>query len=282
MAMSYVLIKGAGDLASAVALALVKAGYKVVMTETQQPTCVRRLVSFANAVYVGETVVEGVRGTLADNFFEAMRLANHGEIAVMVDPQGETRKMFPPKVYIDASMTKKNYGTSISDADLVLALGPGFEAGKDVHAVIETKRGPNLGEIIFTGYAEPNTGIPGAVLGYTRQRLLCAPIGGIFTEKKVIGDFVDKGDIVAFVNEIPVKAEIAGTVRGLLKSGLPVYPGMKVGDIHPENNLHVCSAVTDKARAIALGVLRAIGIFHKIEIRHKEQLTCNELGFVRA
>jgi len=280
MALSYVLIKGAGDLASGVALVLNRAGYKVVMTEIPQPTCVRRLVSFANAVYEGESIVEGVRGSLADNFFAAIRIANHGEIAVLIDPQGDTKRKFPAKIYIDASMTKKNCGTGIKDADLVIALGPGFEAGIEVHAVIETKRGPDLGKAIFAGYAEPNTGIPGDVLGFTRQRLLSAPVGGTFVEMKSIGDFIEKGEIVALVNEVPVRSEITGTIRGLLKSGLAVYQGMKVGDIHPDNNPSACTKVTDKARAIAQGVLGVISMNN--EIIPDVKISCGEWGSGRS
>lgn len=256
--LKYVLIKGAGDLASGVACLLKKAGFSVVMTEIPEPTCVRRQVSFAEAVYQGETWVEDVKGVLVQQFSQAMDVVEKGEIALIVDPEGDTAKNYPPEIFIDASMAKKNRGTHLGLGELVIALGPGFEAGKDVHAVIETQRGPTLGKPIFSGRAAPDTGIPGDVLGYTSERLLRTPASGVFREVKKIGDFVDQGDIVAYVDDQPVRAQISGTVRGLLKSGLTVHQGMKAGDIHPEKNARVCAAITDKAWTIGLGVLNAI------------------------
>jgi len=258
LSFKYVLIKGAGDLASGTACLLNKAGFPVVMTEIPEPTCVRRKVSFAEAVYQGETWVEDVKGVLANNFFEAEEVTKRGDIALLIDPEGNTLKKFPPEIFIDASMAKKNRDTNMNLGKIVIALGPGFEGGKDVHAVIETQRGPDLGKVIFSGWAAPDTGIPGDVLGYTSKRLLRAPAKGVFREVKTIGDFVDQGDIVAYVDDHPVRSQIAGTVRGLLKSGLAVYQGMKAGDVHPEKNLEVVAAVTDKAWIIGRGVLKAI------------------------
>ncbi|MEL7563621.1 MAG: selenium-dependent molybdenum cofactor biosynthesis protein YqeB [Dehalobacterium sp.] len=258
MSFRYVLIKGAGDLASGAACVLSKAGFPVVMTEIPEPTCVRRKVSFAEAVYQGETWVEDVKGVLVSHFSEAEEVTKRGDVALLIDPEGNTVKNFPPKIFIDASMAKKNRGTNMNLGEIVIALGPGFEGGKDVHAVIETQRGPDVGRPIFSGWAVPDTGIPGDVMGYTSERLLRAPAKGIFREVKSIGDFVDQGDIVAYVDDQPVRSQIAGTVRGLLKSGLAVYQGMKAGDIHPEKNSEVAVAVTDKAWIIGRGVLKAI------------------------
>lgn len=258
MSLDYVLIKGAGDLASGVACVFWKEGYRVVMTETQQPTCVRRMVSFAEAVYEGEICVEGTRGRLAETFGEAMEMAGRGEVAVLVDPRGEVIKEHRPLIFVDAAMTKKNMGTSLNDADIVIALGPGFEAGKDVHAVIETQRGPNLGKPIYKGRAAPNTGVPGNVLGYTSERVLRAPAGGIFYPQLKIGDIVDKGETVALVDDVPVTAKISGVVRGLLKGGLKVHKGMKVGDVHPAKEPEVCFKITDKSWAVGRGALEAV------------------------
>jgi len=256
--LNYVLIKGAGDLASGVALTLVKAGFLVVMTEVPQPTCVRRKVSFAEAVYEGEITIEGIRGRLVGDFGEAQEIACSGEIAVLVDPDGETLRKHPPLIYIDAAMTKKNTGTSIKDAGIVIALGPGFKAGVDVHAVIETKRGRHIGQPLYQGTALPNTGIPGEIKGYTVERVLRAPTEGIFTAVMKIGDQVNQGDIVGYVDGQPVLATINGIVRGLLKSGLKVGKGAKLGDIHPEVNRDIIYAVTDRAQAVGKGVLEAI------------------------
>lgn len=256
--LNYVLIKGAGDLASGVACTLVKAGFRVVMTEIPQPTCVRRKVSFAEAVYEGETVVEGFKGRKACSFEQALEIANKGDIAVLVDPLCETLKKFRPLIFIEATMAKKNLGTSKDDAGIVIALGPGYRAGVDVHAVIETQRGAALGRPLYEGEALPNTGIPGDVKGYTIERVMRSPAHGIFRSRLTIGDTVKSGDIIGFVDDVPVVARIDGTIRGLLRSGLKVSTGMKLGDIHPELNSDVAFIVTDKAWAVGKGVLEAI------------------------
>lgn len=277
--LNYVLIKGAGDLASGVALTLVKAGFRVVMTELPQPTCVRRKVSFAEAVYEGEIIIDGIRGSRVEDFEEAQEIACRGEVAVLVDPQGETLRKYPPLIYIDAAMTKKNLGTTINDASIVIALGPGYEAGVDVHAVIETKRGTSMGRPIYQGSALPNTGIPGDVLGYTEERVLRSPGEGIFKAELDIGDQVYKGDIVGYVDNVPVIASINGTVRGLLRSGLKVGKGAKLGDIHPEVNREIIFTVTDKARAVGRGVVEAISTLQEKGIPDKRGL--NQLIYQR-
>lgn len=256
--LNYVLIKGAGDLASGVALTLIKEGFCVVMTEIAQPACVRRKVSFAETVYEGEVTIEGVRGFIADDFTKALEIASKRQVAVIVDPRGETLKEYPPLIYIDAAMTKENFGTSTNDASIVIALGPGYEAGIDAHAVIETKRGDSLGRPLYQGTALPDTGIPGDVKGYTAERVLRSPAEGIFTGVLNIGAPVHKGDHVGYVGDLPVKAAIEGTVRGLLRSGLAVSKDTKLGDIHPEVNRDIVFSVTDKAWAIGEGVLEAI------------------------
>jgi len=261
--LNYVLIKGAGDVARGVAVTLVQAGFPVVMTELPQPTCVRRMVSFAETVYEGEITIEGIRGRRAGDFGEALQIACSGEVAVLVDPDGETLRKHPPLIYIDATMAKKNMGTSIKDAAIVIALGPGYEAGLDVHAVIETKRGSSMGKPLYKGAALPNTGIPGELKGYTVERGVRAPAEGIFTAELKIGDQVKKGDIVGYVGDQAVRAAINGTVRGLLRSGLKVDKGAKLGDIHPEIDREIVYKVTDKALAVGRGVLEAISYLQK-------------------
>lgn len=258
MVYNYILIRGAGDLASGVACTLHRAGFRVVMTETPQPTCVRRLVSFAAAVDDEEVCIEGSCGRQAESFAGAVTLNLAGKIAVLVDPDGETLRRFPPLVFIDGAMMKQNTSTRMSDAPLVIGLGPGFTAGEDVHAVIETHRGGQLGHPIFQGSALADTGIPGQVLGYTSQRLVRSPAAGIFQGVKKIGDPVQAGETVALVDGVPVCPAIGGVLRGLLKSGLPVHQGMKVGDVHPADDAAICRKVTDKAWAVGQGILETI------------------------
>jgi xanthine dehydrogenase accessory factor len=260
MSSGYILIKGAGDLASGVACVLHRAGFPVIMTEIEQPTCVRRKVSFAEAVYEKEITVEGVQGIRTDHLQQAMDIIEQGKIAVMVDSQGYTLKKIHPYVFIEATLSKKYTGTSKKDADIVIALGPGFEAGKDVHAVVETQRGRELGKVILSGYATPNTGIPGNVMGFTSERVLRAPAQGKFCSILDIGDLVEAGQIIGYVDQYPVTPVIGGVIRGLLRSGLFVPLGMKLGDIHPEPNKDVCTKVTDKAWTVGEGVLQAINL----------------------
>jgi len=258
------LIKGAGDLASGVACVLKGAGFRVVLTETEQPTCVRRKVSFAEAVYAGEVSIRGITGRLVENIAEARRTMDRGQIAVLIDPRGEALNSLCPEIFIDATMLKRNCGLKLDCAPIVIALGPGFEAGVDARSVIETQRGPQLGEPLYRGTAAPNTGIPGDVLGYTSQRVLRAPLEGTFNVCLNIGDLVNVGDTVAYVNDIPVRSLIDGVIRGLLKDGLWVHRGMKVGDVHPEKDKRVCYLVTDKALLIGQGVLKAIHFLRRL------------------
>jgi len=254
----YVLIKGAGDLASGVACTLHRAGYRIILTEIEQPTCVRRKVSFAEAVYNERITIEGVTGQRVSTWENAQKLIKSGQIAVIVDPRQEIKQKFVPAVFLEATLAKRNNGTSKNDGEIVIALGPGFEAGTDVHAVIETQKGETLGSVIYSGYAIADTGIPGDVLGYTSERVLRAPAAGEFRSILDIGDFVDANDIIGFVGNCPVRANIGGVVRGLLHSGLMVHKGMKIGDIFPQKNKAVCTLVSDKAWTVGKGVLQAI------------------------
>jgi xanthine dehydrogenase accessory factor len=254
-----VLIRGAGEMASGVAHRLHQSHFKVCMLEISRPIAVRREVSFCEAVYDGEKEIEGVRSKLISGPKEIRPLWEEGNIPILVDPDGrKTRQFLKPDVLIDAILAKKNLGTHIHNAPLVIGLGPGFNAGKDVHIVIETNRGHDLGRMILKGTAEPDTGIPGNIGGYTIERVLRTLKKGIFRPQKSIGDRITKGSVVAVVDDFPVIARINGVVRGLVREGVEVKKGMKVGDIDPRGKREFCFTVSDKARSIGGGVLEAI------------------------
>jgi len=254
-----ILIRGAGEMASGVAHRLHQSHFKICMVEIPHPLAVRREVSFCEAIYEGEKEVEGVLATLISKPQEITSTWGKGKIPLLIDTDGKkTRSFLKPEVLIDAIMAKKNLGTQINDAPLVIGLGPGFTTEKDVHIVIETNRGNNLGKVILNGTAEPDTGIPGEVGGYTLERLLRTMKQGIFRPHKSIGERVSKGSVVAVVDDFPVIAKISGVVRGLLRDGIEVKKGMKVGDIDPRGKKEFCFTISDKARAIAGGALEAI------------------------
>jgi xanthine dehydrogenase accessory factor len=260
---TLVAVKGAGDLATGVMHRLVRAGFMVMATELPEPTVVRRTVSFAEAIALGEMTVEGVTARLARSIAEIEALLANGRIAVAIDPDGTLLKALQPTVLVEATLSKYNSGITIDDAPVVIALGPGYEAGKDAHAVIETNRGHNLGRVYYQGKAEPNTGVPGAIGGYTLERLLRAPAAGTFQGTRHIGDMVQAGEPVAEIraeigDSLPICAAIPGILRGLLRDGLHVGAGMKVGDIDPRAAREHCFTISDKSRAIGGGVLEAI------------------------
>lgn len=256
-----ILVKGAGDLATGTAVRLYRAGFQVVMTDVAQPTAVRRTVAFSQCIYDGQTTVEGITARKAENRDQVRDILAAGEIPVLVDPQASILPQLPFMAVVDAILAKKNLGTTISDAPIVLALGPGFTAGVDCHGVIETKRGHDLGRLILEGTAIPNTGVPGDVGGYTTERIIRAPADGPFEPVAQIGQQVNLGDVVAKVNGIPVTAQLTGIVRGMLPAGIPVTAGMKSGDIDPRCEVRHCFTVSDKARAIGGGVLEGILYF---------------------
>lgn len=251
------LIKGAGDLATGVALRLFRSGFAVVMTEIANPTVVRRTVAFAEAVYQRRTAVEGVEGVRVDDFGQVGRLLERGFIPVIVDPEADVRHEVHPALLVDAIVAKRNLGTCIIDAPAVVALGPGFVAGRDAHAVIETKRGHMLGRVITEGEALPNTGVPGELGGFADERVLRAPGAGVFRSARQIGERVSRDDIVGHVGDVPVRSRLDGVLRGLLCSGLEVPAGFKLGDVDPRASREQCFLVSDKALAIAGGVLEA-------------------------
>jgi xanthine dehydrogenase accessory factor len=251
------LIKGAGDLATGVALRLASSGFAVAMTELAAPTVVRRAVAFAEAVYVGRTEVEGVEALKVEDAGEIRPLLERGVIPVIVDPEAAARRELRPDLFVDAVVAKRNTGTRIDHAPAVVALGPGFCAGRDVHAVIETKRGHNLGRVIWDGRAVADTGVPGAIGGYGKERLLRSPVDGVFHAVHGIGDRVDRNEVVGTVGGVPVRSQLDGVLHGLLRSGLEVTAGFKLGDVDPRGNREQCFTVSDKALAIAGGVLEA-------------------------
>jgi len=253
-----VLIKGAGDMASGAALRLYRAGFDVAMTDMEKPTAIRRTVCFSEAIRLGQTHVEDVLAKRAYDAKEARRLMSKRIIPVIADEDCSIKNELLPDVLVDAVLAKRNINTKIDDAGIVIALGPGFCAGRDCHAVIETQRGHNLGRVIKSGSAAPNTGIPGIIAGYGAERVLRAPADGLFMPQKSIGDIVKAGDCVAEVSGEPMLAAISGVLRGLLPEGSSVHKGMKSGDIDPRGIREYCLTVSDKSMAVAGGVLEAI------------------------
>jgi xanthine dehydrogenase accessory factor len=253
-----VLVRGGGDLGTGTAHRLHRAGFRVVVSELPQPLVIRRTVAFASAVYDEHCQVEGVEARLAGDFSQVERLLAQGWVAVIVDPLGECLPRLRPDAVVDARMAKRNLGTALTDARIVIGLGPGFIAGQDVHAVVETMRGHNLGRVILQGSAEPDTHVPGLVQGHGRERVVWAPCAGHFRGLVAIGEQVRAGQSVAEVDGTPVLAGISGILRGLLHDGLPVRAGQKVGDVDPRGVREHCFTISDKARAIGGGVLEAI------------------------
>lgn len=256
--MQKVLIKGAGDLASGIAWRLRRAGFNVLMTEIAQPLTVRLTVAYSNAVYEGQTEIEGIKGILVHDYSEAQEVMKKGDITVIVDEDANIKDEFKPNVIIDAIMAKKNINTDIDDAPIVIAVGPGFCAGKDCDYVIETKRGHFLGRVIENGEAIKNTGVPGNIGGYTTERIIRSNGAGKFKSAVKIGDSVKKGDIVAYTEDNPIYAQIDGIVRGMLHDGVIVTDKMKCGDIDPRAEKSHCFTISDKSRAIGGGALEAV------------------------
>jgi xanthine dehydrogenase accessory factor len=259
------LIRGGGDLATGVAHRLHRAGFTVIITELSQPLAVRRAVSFAEAVYAERVTVEGVTAHLAPDPMVGIAYTVLNEIPVVVDVEDMVLAQMRPPIVVDARLAKKNLGTHLTDAKLVIGLGPGFTAGVDCHAVVETNRGHNLGRVYWEGSAEPNTGEPEPVRGVAGQRVLRAPRDGEFKGRVEIGDLVKAGDVLAEVVDPlqgvdgePIRAQFDGVVRGLLHDGLRVTAGMKVGDLDPRGVREYCFLISDKARAVGGGVLEAI------------------------
>jgi xanthine dehydrogenase accessory factor len=255
---NLIVIRGGGDLGSGVALRLWRVGFRIVVLETPRPVAVRRTVALSEAVYDGEARVEEMRGKLAESPAQALSLVDRDLVGVLVDTGAGYLPDLNPVGLVDAVMAKRNVGTTREMAPTVVALGPGFTAGADADAVVETNRGPHLGRVYWSGRAEPNTGEPGLVGGRTRSRVLRAPCEGVLRGLRQIGDIVQEGEPVAEVSGSPVCAGFTGLLRGLARDGLQVHTGMKVGDIDPRTDPSLTMLVSDKALAIAGGVLEAM------------------------
>jgi xanthine dehydrogenase accessory factor len=255
---NLVVIRGGGDLATGVAYRLMRSGFQVIILEIEKPTVIRRTVAFAEAVYHGTAVVEGIQAIRVRNAEEAMHCLNDNTIPVVVDPAGDTIPTMKPHILVDAILAKRNLGTHLKMAPIVIGLGPGFCAEKDVHAVIETNRGHNLGRVFLEGTAEPDTGVPGVIGGFDYQRILRAPADGVIHTVKKICTRVQCGEVIAYVEDVPVISQLDGVLRGLITDGLRVRKNLKIGDVDPRCKLEYCYSISDKARAIGGGVLEAI------------------------
>ena len=253
-----VLIRGAGDLATGIALRLFRSHLRVAMTDLPQPTAIRRTVCFSQAILYGSYQVEDVTAERAETEDDVRRILAAGQIPVLADPRAACRAWLRPDVVVDAILAKKNLGTAITDAPLVIGVGPGFCAGKDCHAVIETMRGHTLGRVIRSGEPIPNTNIPGLIGGYAGERVLRAPDDGIFHTVLDIGAQVKSGNVAGEVNGKPMRCTIDGVLRGLLADGTPVFKGMKSGDVDPRCKEEYCYTASDKALAVGGGVLEAV------------------------
>ena len=303
-----IICRGAGDLATGIIHRLHRAGHRVIALETDYPAAIRRQVSFCEAVYDGSAVVEGVTARLVpaladaetdtetysgENDTPAAHIVSEkwdssaieavleaGEVPLLIDPKGESIALLKPDVVVDAIIAKKNLGTTINMAPLVIGVGPGFTAGQDVHLVIESMRGHNLARIITDGMAQPNTGVPGNIAGFTSERVIHAPAAGYIHDVRKIGDIVQKGDEIARIypdkesydnalsEYVSVNATITGIIRGLIREGYYFREGFKIADIDPrESELTNCFTISDKARSIAGSVLEAVSAFeHGVKI----------------
>ena len=281
---NLVIVRGGGDLATGTIHKLHRSGFLVLVLETARPSAIRRYVAFSEAVYQGKMTIEGITccylGIIpgeeaAEDEWNALefRIAEtleQGKIPLVCDRKGALIKRLKPVAVVDAIIAKKNLGTSMDMAPITIALGPGFTAGKDVHTVIETKRGHNLGRLIYEGEAAPNSGIPGIIEGFGRERVNHAECAGIFYGVRKISDLVSKGEIIAVIRkideegnetgeEVPVKAQLSGVLRGILPDGYRIPKGFKIADIDPRvGEQKNCFTISDKARCIAGGVLEAL------------------------
>ena len=258
-----IIIRGAGDIATGTIHRLFCAGFPVLVLETDHPSAIRRKVAFSEAVYDGTATVEGVTAVRISSADQAEETLLQGKVPLLVDPKGESIRTMKPEALVDAILAKKNLGTTMDMAELTIALGPGFEAGKDVHYVIETMRGHDLGRIISEGFALPNTGIPGVIGGYGAERVIHSPAAGVFRGMRDIADEVEAGEKIGNVmiedGEVPVCTQIAGILRGIIRDGYPVSKGFKLADVDPRlEERKNCFTISDKARCIAGSVLGVV------------------------
>jgi selenium-dependent molybdenum hydroxylase system YqeB family protein len=260
---SLIIVRGGGDIASGTIYKLYQSGFQVLITEIAHPSAIRRNVAFSEAVYEGTQTIEGCTCYRAKNVYEAEQFLNQGKLTLLVDETMDCLSYFHPMALVDGILAKKNLGTTKEMAPITIALGPGFTAGVDVDAVIETKRGHQLGRILYEGTAIANTGIPGNIAGFSKERVIHAGTEGILRNVKTITDVVSKGEILAYIetatDKVPVPATMDGLLRGLIRDGYPVTKGFKIADIDPRlTEYDNCFTISDKARCIAGGVLEAI------------------------
>ena len=260
---ALIIVRGGGDLATGTIHRLWSAGFRVLILEAEQPAAIRRQVSFCEAVYEGRAVVEGAEAVLVSSTEACEAVWAEGKLPLMTDPVGESIAKLKPAIVVDAILAKKNLGTNRDMADYTIGLGPGFTAGCDVDAVVETMRGHNLGRIIYEGTALPDTRIPGAIGGYTAERVMHAADAGVIRNVHKIGDVVEKGEVIAVIETgektVDVTASIPGIIRGLIRDGYVVTKGFKIADIDPrQGELKNCFTISDKARCIAGSVLELV------------------------
>ncbi len=258
-----IVVRGGGDLATGTIYKLRKCGFPVLVLETGAPSAIRRNVAFSEAVYQGSQQVEDMTCRLANSLEQARQWLDENQLVLLVDPAGEAIARLKPMAVVDAILAKKNLGTHREMAPITVALGPGFTAGVDVDAVVETKRGHNLGRVLWQGTAAPNTGIPGVIAGYGKERVIHSPAEGILRNVCKITDTVRRGQVIAAVETaagtVPVEATLDGLLRGLIRDGYPVTKGFKIADIDPRvEEYQNCFTISDKARCIAGGVLEAV------------------------
>ncbi|MBZ9685372.1 EF2563 family selenium-dependent molybdenum hydroxylase system protein [Clostridium estertheticum] len=254
-----VIIRGGGDLASGTIQKLHRSGFRVLVLEVAKPTSIRRNVSFSEAIYQGLVEIEGITAVHVCSLSEIENAWTRKKVPVVIDEQGKYIKIIKPKIVVDAIIAKKNMGTTRDMADITIALGPGFTAGIDVDVVIETARGHDLGRLIFHGEAEKNTGIPGTIMGYSKERVIHSPCSGVMKNVAGIGSVVQVDEIIAYIGETEIKATMAGLLRGILRNGSIVPYGFKIADIDPRLPEKInCYTISDKARNIAGGVLEAV------------------------
>lgn len=258
-----IIVRGGGDMATAVIHRLWRAGFRVLVLETDKPSAIRRQVAVSEAVYDGRATVEGMTAERIGGMAACEAVWRAGNVPLLIDPTGACIALMKPDVVVDAMIAKRNLGTNIAMAPLTIALGPGFTAGEDVHVVIETMRGHNLGRIIREGTAQPNTGIPGMIGGYAAERVMHAPRAGVIHAVHAIGDYVQQGEIIAMITDetgdYPVVASISGLIRGLIRDGFDVPKGFKIADIDPRREEYAnCFTISDKARCIAGSVLELV------------------------
>ncbi len=258
-----IIVRGGGDLATGTIYKLKKSGFPVLILEVENPSAIRRNVAFSEAIYQGQQTVEDMTCFFADSLQQAEDFLQEGKLTILVDPKGEAITSLTPLAVVDAIIAKRNLGTAKTMAPITVALGPGFVAGEDVDAVVETKRGHNLGRVIWSGSAAPNTGVPGLIGGFGKERVMHSPAQGILKNVKKITDTVTKGEVIAVIETgsdmVPVEASLDGILRGLIRDGYPVTKGFKIADIDPRSEEYEnCFTISDKARCIAGGVLEAI------------------------